>query len=117
MREYQHESVLRAWADTIAENITIDNGLYEAETKRKPTKRERETLRDVAYGALLALNWGAEIRDESRAGQAKVQAVLDCAEFTADLLFDRILPEGKRLQGYISIYCPLRKALANWPRR
>lgn len=117
MREYQRETTLKEWAETIAETITIDNGWHEAETKRKATKREHETLRDVAYGALLALNWGEEIRDESNAGQAKVQAVLDCAEFTADLLFDRLLPDGKKLQGYISIYCPLRKALEAWPRR
>lgn len=120
MRQYQHEATLKEWANDIASSLWVrpEKGhpkYTEGDFAKKPTKKQREALFSVAYGALLSLNWGEDTRRDDEKGNAKAQAIIDCAEFTADLLFDSLLPEDERLQGYMSIYCPLKEAVRNWP--
>lgn len=119
-RQYQHESTLKEWAENIASVVWIrpEEGhpkYREGDFKRKPTKREHDTLFSVAFGALLALNWGEEIRRDDIMGNAKVQAVTDSAEFTADIMMNKLLKENERYQGYLGIYCGLKEAVRNWP--
>ena len=119
-RQYQHEATLKEWAENIASVVWIrpEEGhpkYREGDFKRKPTKKQHDALFYVAYGALLGLNWGEEVRRDDVIGRAKAQAIIDSAEFTADLLLQNLLKEDERLQGYMSIYCPLKEAVRNWP--
>ena len=75
------------------------------EKKRKATKREKELLAGILGGAINAMNWGESIRGDD----AKAEAIIECAEFTAI----RLLPH---VQSYLSIYCPLQKVLRKWER-
>lgn len=109
MRQYISESLMREWANDLSEMITIidSNG---HETERKARKREREALYSVFYGAFLGLNWG----EDARSNEKMEQAIIDAAEFTGDVLFNTILKDGERLQGYMSVYLPLKKVVREW---
>lgn len=120
LRTYQKEATLKAWADEIASSLWVRPGeghpkYRDGDFARKPTKRQRDALFCVVYGALLGLNWGEDVRRDDEKGNAKAQAIIDSAEFTADLLLENLLGEDERLQGYLTIYCPLKEALRNWP--
>lgn len=119
VRQYQKEATLKAWADEVASVLWVrpEQGhpkYRSGDFSKKPTKKQRETLFCVAYGALLALNWGEDVRRDDEKGNAKAQAIIDNAEFTADLLFEKLLGEDERLQGYLTIYCPLKEVLRKW---
>lgn len=60
------------------------------DVKRLATKREKEIITNLIYGALLAIRW----RNDS------AQVAMDTAEFTAVLFIDGI-------NGYISVYSPI----------
>lgn len=110
---------LEKWADDIASRTCMrdyrDGNSHD--WNRESTEAERAVLRAVAFGALLALNWGETVRnDESPAGRSAVQAVLDTAEFTAAQLMRQFMPDGVEYQSYDGIYCPLSRILRDWPR-
>ena len=68
-------------------------------------KKRKELLAGILGGSINAMNWGESIRGDD----AKAEAIIEGAEFTAI----RLLPH---IQSYLSIYCPLRKVLREWER-
>lgn len=105
MRKHYTETRLRELANTIADTMverTYDNG-NSCDTRRKTNGEERIVLYNVAFGALLALNWG----ESHRGTRGEEQAIIDAAEFTIDLF----LPH---CNGYDTIYNPLKRVLKDW---
>ena len=99
---------MKAIAENISENITIrtyTNG-NSNDTKRKASTAEKAIIFRVAFGALLGLNWGTDTR-KSRKSE---QAIIDTAEFTIGQFI-------RDCNGYDTIYLPLKKALAEWPKK
>ena len=107
MRKHRTENELREIAEKIAETIVIRSYDERGNSRddRRPTDgQERITLRDIAFGALLTLNYGETFRRERIAEDA----IIETAEFTVDLLIPGV-------NGYDSIYIPLREAVKAWP--
>jgi hypothetical protein len=114
MRKYKYESELKLIAELNSERIcvrTMDGGNSHDEW-RKATKKQREMLYGIFYGALLGLNWG----EKMRATRDMEQAVIDTAEFQADILMRPLLRDGEELQGYMTVYIPLQKIVEEWER-
>ena len=106
MRKHRTESELREIAESIAQTIVIrtyENG-NSRDDRRPTTGQERITLRDIAFGALLGLNWGETFRRE----KICADAIIEAAEFT----LMQFIPG---VNGYDSIYLPLHKAIKEWP--
>ena len=106
-REVKTEAELKEIAEAMSETImirTYENG-NSNDTRRKTTKPEKAIIYKIAYGALLALNHGEEVRSSRMAEQS----IVDSAEYTIDLF----IPE---CNGYDTIYIPLKKALASWKK-
>lgn len=111
MRKHKSESELRAIAEAISDRIYIDrNGCGEA--WRKATRKQKEITYGVIYGALLGLDWGEKVRSTSDIEQG----IVDTAEFTWDIMIKPYakLEDGRSVNGYITIYCPLKKVLKEW---
>ena len=111
MRKYKTEAELRTIAEDISRTIyirTMDGG-NSHDKKRKSRSREQSIIYSVAYGALLALNWGEQVRSN----RDMEQAIVDSAEFTLDLLIREFYAD-KECNGYMTIYCPLKRVLQNW---
>ncbi len=107
MRKWKMESDLKKIAEKISEEIVIrtyPNGSSE-DTRRVTTPEEKEVLYNLAYGALLALNYG----DEARSNPAAERAIVNSAEFMVKLF----LPE---CNGYDSLYIPLNNAIQLWEK-
>lgn len=107
VRAHKTEAELREMAEGISQEIVIrtyENG-NSRDTRRKTTAKEKGIIYRVAYGALLALNHGEEVRSSRLAEQF----IVDSAEFTIDLF----IPD---CNGYDTMYNPLKKALANWAK-
>jgi hypothetical protein len=87
------ERVLKEFAEQQAETIVIRN--YEngnsKDERRKATKHERETIKTIIYGGLLAIKSNGDI-----------QSVTDTCEYIAKLQ----LPE---MNGYDTIYIPIKE--------
>lgn len=86
------EQEAKEYAESASNTITIrtyDNGSSDV-TTRKSTKKEKEILTNIIFGALLA------IKNHNLGGIA-VQSAKDTAEFTADLMIPHI-------NGYLSVY-------------
>lgn len=106
VRRHLSEAELKQKAESISATLVTreyfnGNSNY---NRRPTTGLERTILRDIAYGALLGLNYGEQIRSD----RGREQAILDTVEFISDLM----LPGTN---GYDTIYCPLWKALGEWP--
>jgi len=115
MRKYRHEQELKDLAQEISERIAVrryDNG-NSVDTWRTPTKRQKKMMHGIVYGALLALNYGEATRSSADAANA----IIDAAEFQADILLRDTLREGEELQGYMCVYLPLHRALAAWEQQ
>ena len=97
--EKYNEAQLKEIARDIAGSIVIRDYVNGSsrDTHRETTEPEKEIIRNVAYGAMLAYRWRG--RD--------IQSILDTAEFTLDLF----LPEAN---GYDTIYIPLRNVTETW---
>ena len=112
MRKYMAEIQLKELAEANSECIAIRT--YERgnskDAWRKATKKQREILYGILYGALLALNWGEEVRSNNK----MEQAIIDAAEFQADILMRPYLKEGEQLQGYMCVYIPLQRMVNEW---
>lgn len=107
VRAHKTETELREMAEAISEEIvirTIENG-NSRDTRRKASKPEKAIIYKIAYGALLALNHGEEVRSSRLAEQS----IVDGAEFTIDLF----IPD---CNGYDTMYRPLKKAIAEWTK-
>lgn len=122
IRSFKNDSELWFMAENIASQITVRTGGYHTshDTTRKPTAKEYALIRDVAFGALLGLNHGEAVRT---VGSQGAQAIIDAAEFTLDTMFgQRIklreaeIDEDACVNGYMTIYCPLQKALRDWDK-
>ena len=112
MRKFKSEQELRELAELHSKyiNIRTMDGGNSHDTTRKATKKQREILYGVLYGALLGLNWG----ERMRSSRDMAQAVIDAAEFQADILMRPYLKEGEELQGYMSVYIPLQRIVEKW---
>ena len=119
IRSYKYDSELWFMAENIASKITVRiGGGTSKDITRKPNAKEYALIRDIAHGALLGLNYGEATRT---VGSQGAQAIIDAAEYTLDVMFEqRIklreakLDESARVNGYMTIYCPLQKALQEW---
>lgn len=110
MRKYLTEKTLSAIADAIAETVVIrydDNGSSRDE-RVKPTVQQRQVLRSVALGALLGLNWG----EDNRSDRGREDAIINTAEFTLLCCWPK--KDGECVNGYDSIYNPLRAVVEVW---
>ncbi len=100
------QNELQYMAQKIAESITIrtyDKG-NSNDTKRKTTPNEFELIYNVAYGALLAFRWRINSYSNEKEIEAHLQSILDCAEFTLNLLI-------KNCNSYDTLYCPLKASI------
>ena len=100
MRKYIGHDELKAYAEIVSNTICIrsyENGCSE-DIKKKATKKQKETIYNIVYGALCALNF-----DRS----AKHDSILNTAEFTVN----QFLPD---CNGYITVYNPLFRFIENW---
>ena len=103
MRIYKTESELREIAEKIAEEIVVRG--HSIDTRRPSSASEHQVIFNVAYGALLGLNWG----DACRNSRDMTQAIIDTAEYTLDLFLPNV-------NGYDTIYNPLQDAVRDWER-
>lgn len=113
MRKYVNHEQLKQWANSIAETITVRACLNGGDIKRKALKAEREVLYNIALSALYTLNCEYCRRDEKYYDGA-VSAAIDSAEYAA-LIFLNGKVKGGTIQSYITVYCPLREIVKNWP--
>lgn len=107
MRVYKTEAELKEIAEAMSETVmirTYENG-NSNDTRRKTTKKEKDIIYNVAYGALLGMNWGEDVRSSELAAQA----IIDTAEFTINRFISNC-------NGYDTMYIPLKRALANWEK-
>lgn len=110
MRKYLKESTLSVIADAIADTVVIRYDDYgtSRDERKKPDMRQHSVLRSVTLGALLGLNWG----EETRSDRGREDAIINAAEFT--LLCCWPEKEGEKVNGYDSIYNPLRAVSETW---
>ena len=105
--KHRPEAELKEIAAKIAENITLrtyyhigNNGEHiqssdgnSEDTTRTTTATEKEKIYTIAYGSLLAINWRRNYPES-------FQGILDAAEFTLDVAFEKDF----EVNGYITIY-------------
>lgn len=115
MRVYKQWNELEELAKLLSYSISIrtHDGGTSQDITRKATKAQGRILYGVIYGALLALNHGEDVRSDHKMEQAIIQA----AEFQADILMKPYLKDGEELQGYMSVYIPLQRAVKSWARK
>lgn len=86
------EQEAKEYAESVSNTITTrtyDNGSSD-DTPRKSTKKEKEILTNIIYGALLSIRW-------HKLDKNAVKTASDTAEFTANLMIPNI-------NGYDSVY-------------
>ena len=105
VRRFYPEDKLREMAEKISGSLVVrvyENG-SSRDTRRPTTEVEKRILFDIAFGALLGLNYGEQVRSD----RSLEQAILNTVDFTSNLM----LPGTN---GYDTIYNPLRDALGEW---
>lgn len=91
------EAEAKEYAETAAKTITIrtyDNG-SSIDTVRETTKKEKEILTNIIYGALCTIRW-------HKLDKNGVQVAKDTAEFIGDLMIPN-------MNGYDSVYNKIGK--------
>ena len=98
--EKYSESQLKEIARDIAGSIVIRDYVNGSsrDTRREATKPEKEIIKNIAYGAMVAYGH----RDN-----ASIDSILNTAEF----ILHQFIPDAN---GYDSIYIPLRKVTETW---
>ena len=99
------EDALKAIAEEISETIVIRtyvNGTSH-DKRRGSTEAEKRALYNIAFGALLGLNYGEWVRGNRNAAEA----IINAAEFS----IKQFIPN---CNGYDSMYIPLEKAVSEW---
>lgn len=111
IREHKMESELKGMAFDISQRIAIRtyDGGNSRDEWRDADDAESRALFNIAFGALLTLNWGEDNRGRN---SGAVQAIIDAAEFTCDLFIREI--HGEECNGYMTMYCPLKKIVREW---
>lgn len=105
-RKYKKFDQIQAMADELSSTIVIRT--YDAngnshDVRRKPlTTEERENLRKVFYTALVTINRNRDVSEVYY-----VQGVIDMAEF----MIDKLIPY---VNGYDSMYLPLKRVVKEW---
>ncbi len=104
VRRWYPEDKLREMAEEISGSLVtrayVDGSYW---VRRPTTESEKAILFNIAFGALLGLNYGEDVRSCRRLEQA----ILSTVEFTSN----EMLPDTN---GYETIYNPLRRALGDW---
>lgn len=99
--EKYNENNLKEIARDIAGSIVIRDYINgnSRDTRRETTPSEKEIIRNIAYGAMLAYGF--------RSNGGSIDSILDTAEFT----LRQFIPNAN---GYDTIYIPLRKVTETW---
>ena len=103
VRRFYPEDKLREMAEEISGSLYLRECEEGCEHRRPTTEVEKRILFDIAFGALLGLNYGEQVRSDRNLEQA----ILNTVDFTSNLM----LPGTN---GYDTIYNPLMKALGEW---
>ena len=107
MRKWLKEEELKRIAEKISTEIVhrvyVNGTSYDERKASSP--EEKEVLYNIAYGALLALNYG----EEHRSSPIAERAIVNAAEFTVRLFL-------RDCNGYDSMYIPLHNALEEWEK-
>ena len=105
-RKYKKFEQIQTMADELASTIVIrtyDENGNSHDVRRKPlSAEEREKLRGIFYMTLVTINRN---RDVNEVGY--VQGVIDMAEF----MIDKLIPY---VNGYDSMYLPLKRVVKEW---
>lgn len=96
---FYSESQLKTFAEDIARTIEVRNydGGSSSDKRRESTPEEFKTIFNVVYGGMLAMN----------NAKSTIQAVLDTCEYIGNLFMRDIVNDGQ-MNGYGTIYCPLK---------
>ena len=103
VRRFYPEDKLREMAEKISGSLYLRECEEGCDHRRPTTDIEKRILFDIAFGALLGLNYGEQVRSDRNLEQA----ILNTVDFTSNLM----LPGTN---GYDTIYNPLREALDEW---
>lgn len=95
MRVRKTDDELAAMAREMATYIWYRN----EQGRYSTSEKDNRVLRTIFYGALLELN--------RNGGSQFDYGVLNCAEMTADLFIPY-------MNGYDTVFCPLKRVLENW---
>ena len=97
--EKYNEAQLKEIARDIAGSIVIRDYVNGSsrDTRREATDPEKEIIRNIAYGAMLAYGYRGH----------DLEGIIDMAEFTVRLF----IPD---CNGYDTIYIPLRNVTETW---
>lgn len=114
MKKYRSSAELREIAEQISNRIVIRTyvGGNSHDNARKPTKKQKQIIYDVAYSTLSSLNHYC--RYSKNWYSAGAQEAIGTAEFILDTMLDNTLKDGEECNGYDTIYCPLSRAFTQW---
>lgn len=114
MKEYKSSAELREIAEQISNRIVIRTyvGGNSYDNARKPTKKQKQIIFDLAYGTLLSLNHYSR---SCKTGYGEsAWATIGTAEFQCDIMLEKTLKPGEECNGYDTIYLPLMRAFDQW---
>lgn len=96
-RKHFSEKELKEYAEKQAETIEVRTWVNgnSYDNRRDSTEQEKKVITNIIFGALLAINSGAN-----------KQSAMDTAEYTGNLLMRDIVTSGE-MNGYGTIYIPI----------